>query len=390
MRNTVHTNNKNSDSIKNIKIDTAAKYQDFLSTPIVQENFTLLHNLGIIPYIDSLNAKIQDYQDLLSNVFGIFRHTALDDILETAVFHITNRVNPASIIFLWKSFQNKDEITVKGYKQYKLVDTNLHIHSIAPFEFFFKQYSQCMITYADLVSQMNNADAARDLSTVNPELIIPILSPSSLYGLILVSGKIEKGGFSDMELIFVQHFMYFVSLAIQNYLNYDHSLRDVKTGLYNYGFFMTRLTEELARMRRNEYVSSVIVIDVDFFKRFNDTYGHVAGDRVLEHIAALIKQGVRLEDVPSRFGGEEFTLLLPDTNSEEAWGVAERLRRSISRLVVPWEVPLSSVTISLGIFTFDNSTDSITEIVDRADKALYKSKELGRNCTTLWTSDLFR
>ncbi|MDR2495114.1 MAG: GGDEF domain-containing protein [Spirochaetaceae bacterium] len=380
-------NDKNSDAVKTDAITTPE--QDFLSNPAIQKNAPLLKELGIIPYIDSLNAKIQDYQDLFSHVLSIFHHTMLDDILETAVFHITNRVNPTAIIFLWKSFQNKDEITIKGYKQYKMVNTDLQIESIAPFELFFQQYPKSMIPYADLVSQMNCAAPAVELQSVEPELIIPILSPSSLYGLILVSGKREGEKFTDMELVFIRHFMYFVSLAIQNHLNYDHSLRDVKTGLYNYGFFMTRLTEELARMRRNEYVSSVIVIDVDFFKKFNDTYGHVAGDRMLEYIATLIRQGVRLEDVPSRFGGEDFTVLLPDTNAEEAWGVAERLRKAIARLSVPWEIPLSNVTISSGIFTFDNSTDSTTEIVNKADKALYKSKERGRNCTTIWAPDIF-
>ncbi|MDR0569472.1 MAG: GGDEF domain-containing protein [Spirochaetaceae bacterium] len=360
--------------------------QDFLALPKVQEHLPLLRRIGVLEYIGDQQVKIRDYQDLFSSMVSIFRHTALEDILETAVFQITDRIDPKSIVFLWKSFQNKDEITIKGYRQYKLMDTGLHIETIAPFELFFKQNPLGMIAYTDLLVHMNNAPAAGALCIADPELVVPIFNPSSLYGMILIGGKRDRSLFSETELAFIQNFMYVVSLAIQNQLNYDHSLRDVKTGLYNYGFFMTRLTEELARMKRNQYVSSVIVVDVDFFKKFNDTYGHIAGDRVLEHIAALIKQGVRLEDVPARFGGEEFTVLLPDTNAEEAYGVAERLRNGVSQLSVSWDSPLAQVTISLGIFTFDNSTDSITEIVDRADKALYKSKERGRNCTTIWNS----
>ncbi|MDR0562357.1 MAG: GGDEF domain-containing protein, partial [Spirochaetaceae bacterium] len=253
-----------SDIIQTSKMENTAKYQNFLSTPAVEENLPFLRRLGVISYIDDLNAKIRDYQDLFSSVLSVFCHTALEDILETAVVHLTNRINPTSIVFLWKSFQNKDEITIKGYRHYKLMDTGLHIDSITPFETFFRQNPLYMITYDDLLAKMNNAPAAEELCMVEPSLIIPIFSPSSLYGLILIGGKREKIPFSDIELGFIQHFMYFVSLAIQNQLNYDHSLRDVKTGLYNYGFFMTRLTEELARMKRNEYVSSVIVIDVDF------------------------------------------------------------------------------------------------------------------------------
>jgi diguanylate cyclase (GGDEF)-like protein len=388
MSDTVHTTSKEDDILEHILRDNAKKEQKFLSNPKLQENYTLLQELGVFQYIDSLQAQIKDYQILCSNGISIFHYITIDDIIDTAVLQLANRVKPVSSVFLWKSFQNKDEVTIKEYKDNKMIDTGLYIESMAPFEFFFQQHPKSIITYQDMISQMYNSAATQALQSASPELIIPILGSSRLYGLILVGGKIGNKPFSIIELVFIQHFMTFVSLAIQNNLNYDHSVRDVKTGLYNYGFFMTRLTEELARMKRNNYVSSVIVIDVDFFKKFNDTYGHLAGDRVLEYIANRIKKGVRLEDVPSRFGGEEFTVLLPDTNSQASWGVAERLRNAVAQLIVPWEIPLSTVTISLGIFTFDNGVNSITEIVDRADKALYKSKERGRNCTTIWEPEL--
>jgi diguanylate cyclase (GGDEF)-like protein len=183
--------------------------------------------------------------------------------------------------------------------------------------------------------------------------------------------------------------MSFVSQAIQNHLHYQQSLRDVKTGLYNHGFFMTRLNEELERSNRKGFSSSLIVMDVDKFKNFNDAFGHLAGDRVLECIALAIKQGVRTADIPSRFGGEEFTVLLPDADKDIAWLVAERLRISISGMKVPWEPPLPQVTISLGIFTFtSNEVLSVAEIIKRADEAMYLSKERGRNRSTVWGSGL--
>ena len=187
----------------------------------------------------------------------------------------------------------------------------------------------------------------------------------------------------------MQQLMSFVSQAIKNHLHYEHSLRDVKTGLYNHGFFMTRLGEEISRTRRNSYTSSIIVMDVDKFKSFNDTYGHLAGDRVLEQLALMIKQGVRNDDIPSRFGGEEFTVLLPHTEKGTVWTVAERLRLNISEMQVPWNVPLPQVTISMGIFSFDQSTAAdVAEIVKRADEALYVSKKRGRNRCTIWDPEL--
>jgi diguanylate cyclase (GGDEF)-like protein len=131
-------------------------------------------------------------------------------------------------------------------------------------------------------------------------------------------------------------------------------------------------------------------MDVDKFKNFNDTYGHLAGDQVLEKLATVIKQGVRTDDIPSRFGGEEFTVLLPNTDAETVWSVAERLRISIAEMQVPWEVPLPQVTISLGIFTFDkDSAVDSSEIIRRADEALYLSKQRGRNRSTIWMPGLF-
>jgi len=126
-------------------------------------------------------------------------------------------------------------------------------------------------------------------------------------------------------------------------------------------------------------------MDVDKFKDFNDNYGHLAGDQVLEKLAQVIKQSVRSEDIPSRFGGEEFTVLLPSTDITTAWKISERLRISVAAMRVPWETPLPQVTISLGVFAFDKDSEMDTiDILRRADEALYVSKAKGRNCSTIW------
>ncbi|MDR2537530.1 MAG: GGDEF domain-containing protein [Treponema sp.] len=341
--------------------------------------------------IDALKTEIHTYKKLFSSVLDIFNHTVLDAIMDSAVSHIVENSQLGFIVFLWRPFQNREDISIKVYKDCEIVDTRFHLETIAPFEPFFRDHPT-PISLAELRARMNNHEAVDALLPVNPELVMPVQSPSGLYGLILIGEK-EQGAqseaFSSTKLAFLKQLMAFVSLAIQNHLNYDHSLRDGKTGLYNHSFFMTRLNEEISRIKRNSFASSVVVIDVDSFKRFNDHYGHMAGDRVLEHIAAIIKQSVRLEDVPSRFGGEEFTVLLPNTCADSAWFVAERLRVSIANLHVQWESNLPQVTISLGIFTFDESYDlTASEIISRADSALYESKRRGKNRTTMWKPGL--
>ncbi len=189
---------------------------------------------------------------------------------------------------------------------------------------------------------------------------------------------------------FLQQLMSFMSHAIINYLHYENSLRDVKTGLYNHGFFMSRLKEEITHTKHSSYDSSVIVMDVDKFKNFNDNYGHLAGDQVLEKLAQVIRQCVRNKDVPCRFGGEEFTVMLSHADAAAAKTVAERLRTNVAKMRVPWEeIVLPQVTISLGVFTFGPDSDlEATEILRRADEALYVSKNNGRNCNTVWEPGL--
>ncbi|MDR0690348.1 MAG: GGDEF domain-containing protein, partial [Spirochaetaceae bacterium] len=262
---------------------------DFLSNPRIIENYTLLQDIGIFHHIDQLNKEIRDYKSLLSGAVDIFNRTSIGDIMDAAVWQISDHFLPSFIMFLWKPLQNRDDITVKGYRNYKEVDLSIKINTITPFERFFQQHPK-PIAYTLLMEQLENASMAQALNEVQPELVAPIQGPSGLYGLILVGRKMLEEAYTPEELDFFQHLMSFVSNAIQNHLHYEHSVRDFKTGLFNHGFFMTRLNEEIARSKRINYTSSIIVIDVDNFKDFNDSYGHLAGDRVLENIALVIKQ----------------------------------------------------------------------------------------------------
>ena len=360
------------------------KENEFMSNPRIMENYTLLQDIGAFEYIESLNREIINYKSLLLRGLDIFNHTSIDEIMDATVYQISDHFMPSFIAFLWKPIQTREDITIKSYKNYKPVDLDLRVDSITPFEAFFRKYPK-PINFELLAFELENEEAVRPYLNIKTEIIVPILGPFGLYGIILVGKKILDDDYSREELFYLQQLMSFVSQAIKNHLHYEHSLRDVKTGLYNHGFFLTRLTEEVTRTKRNGYSSSVIVMDVDKFKNFNDNYGHLAGDKVLENLAQVIKQGVRTEDIPSRFGGEEFTVLLPHTDKLTVWTVAERLRTNVAEMKVPWEVPLPQVTISIGIYAFDQDTGAdVSNIIRRADEALYISKERGRNRCTMW------
>jgi diguanylate cyclase (GGDEF)-like protein len=370
------------------KIEATENEKEFLSNPLILKNYTLLQEIGVFKYIDSINRETRNYKSLFAGALEIFNRTSTDEIMDATVWQISDHFLPSFIVFLWKPLQNKEEIVIKSYQNYKMTDIDLKMETITPFEPFFRKYPK-PISYDLLSYELGDAEILKALDTLHPELVIPILGPSGLYGLVLVGRKILGEEYNAAELVYLQQLMAFVSQAIQNHLHYERTLRDVKTGLFNNGFFMTRLNEEIARAKRIGSCASIIIMDVDKFKNFNDTFGHMAGDRVLETLAVTIKQAVRTEDVPSRFGGEEFTVLMPDTDKHAVWLAAERLRTAVASMKISWDPPLPQVTISLGVFTFYQDTDlPAAEIIHCADEALYLSKERGRNRTTAWGTGL--
>ncbi|MGE8213400.1 MAG: diguanylate cyclase [Stenotrophomonas sp.] len=158
------------------------------------------------------------------------------------------------------------------------------------------------------------------------------------------------------------------------------SIRDPLTGLYNRRYLEESLAREIARCGRRNFPLSVLMLDVDHFKQFNDTHGHAGGDAVLAAVGQLLSARLRGEDIACRYGGEEFTVILPESDSTDAHRYAEELRLAISQLAVPFSgKPLPSVTASIGLATYP--TDGVVglTLLRKADAALYRAKRNGRN-----------
>ena len=158
---------------------------------------------------------------------------------------------------------------------------------------------------------------------------------------------------------------------------------DALTNLNNRRQFELRLGQEIATTKRQNNPLCAMMIDVDFFKKVNDTYGHASGDAVLKGVASIIKSALRESDIPSRYGGEEFAVLLPYTHIQEAQIVGERLRKAVESSPIPIndensDIKSIKVTISMGLAEFNNN-ETGEELFERADKALYEAKKGGRN-----------
>ena len=161
------------------------------------------------------------------------------------------------------------------------------------------------------------------------------------------------------------------------------ALRDGLTGLLNRRYWESCLEREFARHQRYDNPVSLVIFDIDHFKRVNDTYGHQTGDEVIRETARITSQLVRETDFAGRYGGEEFVVLLPGTTLDGAAQFAERLRSSIERQQLDYQGRPLSFTISLGVATLTDDMAGYLTLLERADKALYQSKEGGRNQVTL-------
>lgn len=159
------------------------------------------------------------------------------------------------------------------------------------------------------------------------------------------------------------------------------SYTDDLTGIYNHRFFIQQLTLEVDRQKRYASALSLLMIDIDYFKHYNDHNGHLAGDEALKAIAQLIQHGVRQTDIVARYGGEEFAAILVNAARAKAMEIAERVRKIIEDAPFPneKEQPNGDLTVSIGVATFCPPIFTLTDLIREADNALYRAKRAGRN-----------
>ena len=159
------------------------------------------------------------------------------------------------------------------------------------------------------------------------------------------------------------------------------AITDGLTGLFNYRYFKEQFVHEINRTERHDLCISLVMMDIDFFKYYNDHNGHLAGDEVLKQIAEVLRSNVRKIDVAARYGGEEFALILPETDKKSAIIVAEKIRKLIENCHIPCEEkqPNGKLTISMGVSSFPDDNRTVEGLIKIADTRLYKAKQAGRN-----------
>jgi diguanylate cyclase (GGDEF)-like protein len=213
-----------------------------------------------------------------------------------------------------------------------------------------------------------------------------------LFGVLKTAGESE-GRFEELEQRMLSLQRENLDLVVKNRMLSEVSSRDSLTGLYNRWFVIEKIDSEMNRALRHGSPMSLLMLDIDHFKRVNDTWGHGAGDQVLQSIGKLLRDSCRVYDVPGRYGGEEFCIVLPETKPGNTGVVAERIRSRLEATPLPYGDTTINVTASIGIAGIDlpemNELLSPAALIDRADQALYSAKNRGRNRVELWDHALF-
>ncbi|HOO70166.1 MAG TPA: sensor domain-containing diguanylate cyclase [Spirochaetota bacterium] len=219
-------------------------------------------------------------------------------------------------------------------------------------------------------------------SSTNSIIAVPLIVNGEIIGVVESINKID-GVFTPFDLQVMQFISSQSAIAIKNADLYDMAIRDGLTKLFIRKYFRERLFEEWQRSRRNSSSLTLAMLDIDHFKNVNDTYGHQAGDLVLKELSDILRTKCRSIDIPCRYGGEEFTIILPETSQEQARIFLERIRKTIESHSIDYHDKVIQVTMSVGFATVPELVPGdIDSFIEMADRALYHSKETGRNRIT--------
>jgi diguanylate cyclase (GGDEF)-like protein len=218
---------------------------------------------------------------------------------------------------------------------------------------------------------------------VNSLICIPLSTKSRKLGLVLIEHKYNNA-FDDENARLLDIIGQQVAIAMENAHLYQQmqvmATIDGLTGVHNRLYFQERLQTEFKEALEGNYPLSLAIFDADHFKRFNDTFGHLFGDKVLKCIAELVGNSLRNNDVIARYGGEEFIILFPRTGIREAYEKVEKIRQAIAGTTIKDNLVSASVTASFGVACFPDSSGTELELLRDADDALYEAKTGGRNC----------
>lgn len=340
--------------------------------------------LGLFDTLNKRTSELEKIQAQLESIYDNSRILAaildVDEVIK-AVMQIVNGVlkYPAASLLLK---QGETGFVYRG----RVVDEVINLR-MKPLESSTNELLSRVVNAGSLV-RIVDAKTRDDYTPLHPDtrsvMIAPMIVRRQTVG-ALVAESTSKDVFSERDEKMFSVVARSAAMAIDNSIVHremeELTVTDDLTRAYNYRYFSSKLSEEQRRAARYHQPLSLIMLDIDHFKNFNDNFGHESGNLILKELAQIIRICVRDTDIFARYGGEEFAIILPQTTLGEAKTIANRIRESVeaARISIANGIPKQSVTVSVGLTSYPENGKSFEEILHLADQALYRAKGSGRN-----------
>ncbi len=357
---------------------------DNIESSDILSQYQSLQQSGMFSSVENLKKENKELLRIIDDASELISLTNVDSMIDFIISKFLDYFIPENLVFIIKPPRRKH---IRQYYYHKLVlsDDRISTEYFSHFKMYFDEtinheQSGNVYSFKELYQKLPGGVIDVPFMNLRPSFIIPLVAIGGTYGIVIVSDKITGNEFSEQEISYMTRIFSFLSVTIQNGLHYETSITDPKTGLYTNDFFFSRMKDTISSVRRYKTSGGMLIIDIDFFKKFNDTWGHLVGDKVLVAIANTLKKTVRTEDCVARFGGEEFSILLTQCTESSIYVVAERIRHAIEDIVMYEQGQQLKITVSVGgcvIESYEGLTPQ--HIFKKADQALYYSKEHGRN-----------
>jgi len=349
--------------------------------------YNKLEQSGALDALDRLRRENRELDRIITDAALLVAYTEVTGMLNFVIARILNHFIPSFLAFLVTPPRG-DGIRHFCYRNLKQTDEQIPAlyYNLLRNRFSTKPSA---VSFAELEEELGADMFDQEFRKLNPRLIFPMFGIGGLYGVVILGEKVMGDEYTVLEQKYVDRIIRFLSVSIQNGLHYETSITDSKTGLFTHDYFIRRLEEELSHAARHGPRSGILMLDVDHFKRFNDSSGHLAGDLALIKLAALLRRCTRSEDCVARFGGEEFSILVTECREQRLLEVAERIRAEASIMEIPYNGKNLRLTVSIGVRTIHGWTGMNPQmLISEADRALYRSKASGRNRVTLYNAGL--
>ena len=356
-----------------------------LNKEIISLSNTLLEKEKSLQIAEkAVKRKVYDLHNLVEASNEIYSILNFRQLINSALLTVIGQVGVQSAFVLMydQSKRSYSQAFQKGFKVKEIQKLKFKVDS--PLVKYFTRHNTPV--FVEKLAKLKEFKSYVDkLEELDLFILAPIIYAERVQGIIATGEKLYSSEFTQTDFELFHVLVNIISISIENALHYEAvknlSLTDEMTKLHNYRSFIARLREEINRAKRNKSKVSLVILDIDHFKNYNDTLGHQAGDEALREVGKVLRQTVRDEDIVSRYGGEEFCIIFPGIEKIGIQNLGERIRKRMEKHKFYKEKvqPHSRLTVSLGGATYPDDARDMNELIQKADEALYQAKNLGRN-----------